>query len=413
MQQDGAQDVSPGEIGARARRIRRRRGLSLSTAAGLAGISPSYLSMLESGQRRFDRRSLINNVAEALGCSVLDLTAEPYGPSDRIAAEAISTIPAISMALLDCAIDDVPDIPARPIHELVDAVRTANAHRDQTDYVRAGQGLGLILTELQVVAATARDETDREKALCGLVEAGIVAYELTKNLGHPELGLQAARRSLEAARRLDHPALLAFAQWNRALALMRLGARRRAGNVLEEAIEDLEPVIDPDSSDTLSAEVYGLLHLTSALHAARSGAVESSQTHLDEAEHIAGRTGERNSLLQHFGPTNVAAWRLSIGVELEEGARAYERAASTNIKIESLQSRNRTAGVNFDLARALAQEGGSQDLRAIKYLDRADRTAPHRTRQDPVARELVATLNQRARKPMWELTSLRHRFGVQ
>jgi len=35
-------------IGARARLIRRRRGLGLATAAGLAGISKGYLSMLES-----------------------------------------------------------------------------------------------------------------------------------------------------------------------------------------------------------------------------------------------------------------------------------------------------------------------------------------------------------------------------
>ncbi len=41
-------------IGSRARMIRRRRGLSLDVAAGLAGISKSYLSMLETGRRRFD-----------------------------------------------------------------------------------------------------------------------------------------------------------------------------------------------------------------------------------------------------------------------------------------------------------------------------------------------------------------------
>ena len=43
-------------IGARARMIRRRRGLSLEVAAGLAGITKGYLSMLELGQRGFNRR---------------------------------------------------------------------------------------------------------------------------------------------------------------------------------------------------------------------------------------------------------------------------------------------------------------------------------------------------------------------
>ncbi|MGB9046932.1 MAG: helix-turn-helix transcriptional regulator, partial [Pseudonocardiaceae bacterium] len=49
-----AEDASV--IGARARKIRTRRGLSLDVAAGLAGISKGYLSMLEHGQRGFNRR---------------------------------------------------------------------------------------------------------------------------------------------------------------------------------------------------------------------------------------------------------------------------------------------------------------------------------------------------------------------
>jgi transcriptional regulator with XRE-family HTH domain len=57
-------------IGARARKIRRRRGLSLEVVAGLAGITKGYLSMLELGQRGFNRRGLIEDLAEALGCSV-------------------------------------------------------------------------------------------------------------------------------------------------------------------------------------------------------------------------------------------------------------------------------------------------------------------------------------------------------
>jgi transcriptional regulator with XRE-family HTH domain len=67
-------------IGARARKIRRRRGLSLDVTAGLAGIGKQYLSMLELGQRGFNRRGLIEDLAAALGCSVADLTGQPYLP---------------------------------------------------------------------------------------------------------------------------------------------------------------------------------------------------------------------------------------------------------------------------------------------------------------------------------------------
>jgi hypothetical protein len=43
---------------------------------------------------------------------------------------------------------------------------------------------------------------------------------------------------------------------------------------------------------------------------------------------IAQRVGERNALRRHFGPTNIAAWRLAVGIELGEGARAYADATS-------------------------------------------------------------------------------------
>ncbi|MGH3550750.1 MAG: helix-turn-helix domain-containing protein, partial [Pseudonocardiaceae bacterium] len=53
-------------IGALARKIRRRRGLSLEVVAGLAGITKQYLSMLELGERGFNRRGLLEDLADAL-----------------------------------------------------------------------------------------------------------------------------------------------------------------------------------------------------------------------------------------------------------------------------------------------------------------------------------------------------------
>jgi transcriptional regulator with XRE-family HTH domain len=70
-------------IGAQARMIWQHRGLSLEVAAGLAGITAQYLSMLERGLRGFNRRGLIEDVADALSCSVADLTGQPYPASDQ------------------------------------------------------------------------------------------------------------------------------------------------------------------------------------------------------------------------------------------------------------------------------------------------------------------------------------------
>jgi transcriptional regulator with XRE-family HTH domain len=55
----------------------------LDVVAGLAGISKQYLSALERGQRGFNRRGLLDDLATALCCSVADLTGQPYLPPDR------------------------------------------------------------------------------------------------------------------------------------------------------------------------------------------------------------------------------------------------------------------------------------------------------------------------------------------
>jgi transcriptional regulator with XRE-family HTH domain len=396
------------EIGSRLRMIRRRRGLTQDVVAGLAGISKPYLSQLENGLRAFERRSLFERLAAALDCSITDLTGEPYLPVDRQDAEGMAAIPGLEQGLHDCTLDDVPDIPARPVAELVAAVRVANEHRDQVHYALAGRDIGAILTELQVTVATGTAD-DRRAALAALVELGIVSYEIAKNLGHVSLAMEAAERGYAAAELLGDPALLGFAGWYRALALMRIGAPRRAKSSLTAAARLTEPLVNPASPDTLGSEVHGLVHLTSAAHAARQGRQDDVHSHLDEARQIANAAGERNSLRQHFGPTNVALWSVSIGVELCEGAVLAE----TKVDPLVLGSHNRTAGFHFDLARALSQEGGKRDREAIQHLDAADRIAPSRIRHDPIARSLLDSLEARTRASMWELSSLRHRWGVE
>ncbi len=48
------------------RRVRRRRGLTQIELAGLAGLSYSYISMIETGQRTLTRRDHVNALAAAL-----------------------------------------------------------------------------------------------------------------------------------------------------------------------------------------------------------------------------------------------------------------------------------------------------------------------------------------------------------
>ncbi|MBV9012533.1 MAG: helix-turn-helix domain-containing protein [Pseudonocardiales bacterium] len=395
-------------IGARARMIRRRRGLSLEVVGGLAGITKQYLSQMERGLRGFNRRGLIENLAEALGCSVADLTGQPYLPPDRATADALAVIAEITPLLYDISLDHVPDVPTRPVDQLAAWAAQANAHCEQARYALAGRDLDALLTELYVHAATGTPAV-RRTALTALVEACVVAFGIAHALGNPQLAVQAMDRGLAAAVRLGDPALAGFAGLARAGGFSCLGARRTASAVLAEVRAIVEPEADPTGEDVRAAEALGLTHVLAARLAIGDGRPGDAETHLAEAADLAHATGERNTLQWHFGPANVAAWSLTIAVEQGNGPSHAERLEVHPI---TPMSAGRGGRLHLDLARGYAQSEGARDAEAIRHLDTADRIAPTRIRNDPLARDLLLTLERRARRRAWELDSLRNRFGV-
>jgi hypothetical protein len=203
----------------------------------------------------------------------------------------------------------------------------------------------------------------------------------------------------------------AFAAMTSTSALSRMGARHRAQRVAAEALSTVAGA-DPGAEDTAAAEAAGMLHLSSAQMAAKDHDGDAAATHLQVAAELAERTGERNALQFTFGPANVRAWSLSIAVELGEGPERAETIARTPGYDTDLVAADRRSALHFDMARAYAQAGGTRDVDAIRSLDTADRIAPQRIRLDPVARDLVTQLTGRARRRLWELDSLRNRFGV-
>jgi transcriptional regulator with XRE-family HTH domain len=86
-------------IGARLRTLRRWRGKTQTELAGLAGLSPSFLSMVETGQRPLDRRSHIAALASALQVSETDLVGGPHLSRDRVQSDPHMAIPPLRVAL--------------------------------------------------------------------------------------------------------------------------------------------------------------------------------------------------------------------------------------------------------------------------------------------------------------------------
>ncbi|MGH3620806.1 MAG: helix-turn-helix domain-containing protein [Sciscionella sp.] len=406
-----APDPGASEIGQRVRMIRKRRGLSLDAVAGLAGISKPYLSHLETGKRNFERRSLLENLAAALGCSVADLTGQPYLPPDRVTAEGKRAITRIEQGCNDATLQDVPDLRPRSLDELRRRVERNAGLRDAGQYGIAAEDADRVLVELQVHVATSTGRERRDAAEL-VTFAAYNAFVVATTYGYFHLAQHAARRAYDAAMLTDRPELAAFAMFARAPSIARNGGRHRAARLLDRSIAEAEALTAIRDEHTTGAEMYGLLHLMGAHWAARAQDADSARTHLDEATRVARLTGERNGFHQHFGPTNVQVWQVAIGTELGDGPAAAERVEREPVDVAVLDSTDRTAALYRDLARAYGQAEGARDAEAIRHLDAADRLAPQRIRQDPLARELVAALSRRARRRVWELDSLRHRFGV-
>ncbi len=400
-------------IGERAHAIRRRRGLSLAVAAGLAGISKSFLSMLENGHRQFERRGLLEDLAAALGCSVADLTGQPYLPLDRESAHAKRVITQIERGLNEATLDDVPDLRPRPLDELAEWVRTGAELRDTAHYRRSGEDIDAALIALQVHVVAGADGRERQRAAELLTRAAYHAFVLATTFGYLHLAQLAARRAFDAARITERPELAAFAMFARAPSVARTGGRGRAMRLLDRALDDAEPRAAIREGHTLGAETFGLLHLMGAHFAARDERADLAADHLTEAGRVAALTGERNGFGQHFGLTNVMVWRVAVSAETAgTGVAIAEEVQRNPIDLDVLGSTDRAAALHFDLSRCWAQAGGARDTEATRYLDFADRLAPQRIRNDPMARELVTTLHRRAPRRVWELDSLRNRFGV-
>ncbi|WP_230465478.1 helix-turn-helix domain-containing protein [[Actinomadura] parvosata] len=142
--------------------------MSLEVLAGLVGRSPAWLSLIENGKRRLEKRSDIAALAEALDASATDLLG---GPAPAVPFQRGRIVPArLREVLLDASLMDPPDMPVRPIGvvaaEWAGPILAARQQSDQTTLARL---LPATIGELHVHAATAAG-ADQEIALRLLVD---------------------------------------------------------------------------------------------------------------------------------------------------------------------------------------------------------------------------------------------------
>jgi transcriptional regulator with XRE-family HTH domain len=382
-----APDESEPRIGMNVRAARRSRGMSLETLAGLTGRSKGWLSKIENGHSRLERRQDIAAIAEALRVSADALVGEP-APEIRPHGTAPNFYP-IRAALLDTTIDEPPDIPARAVGVLAKLAAAQDQALRRADYVTMVGQLPGLLGELQVHAGTAGG-SDRQLALRSLIQACASATIMLRHFGMNDLAWVSADRGRQAAQLLGDPA------WRGAAAFECAHARTAASKSqallsAPRRADELEPHI---GDDPFAHEVYGMLHLSAALACSVQGDHASARAHAAEAAQVAAPLGDRPDAFEVFGPANVGVWRASLAVDAGNPGEAL--AYAEQVQPQLLASNNRRAALGMEKARAYAML--SKDAQAIAELRQAERLSAAQVRHNPLTRELVADMLARARR---------------
>ena len=397
-------------IGARLRILRRWRGMTQVQLAGLAALSPSFISMVEQGQRPLDRRSHVASIASALRVSEVDLVGGPHLTPDPLQSDPHLGIPAIRVALQTNTLTSPAVDRARPVGELARVITDQiEPMRRATDYVGTGQLLPDVLDELHYHVAAPADEAAQQLALKTLVEACLCATFTAKNLNYADLAHLAALRAEEAAAQLGDPIYQGKAAFAWLNTLPRTAGVRNLA-AAERAAEDLQPyAVTP-----LGGQVLGMLLLTTSLMAASVQRSDTALHWLDEAEQVARTVPDqpmRN--WQAFSMANVHVWRVTVGVERgESGGAVLELSKGVNLDLLGPVP-SRRASFLADGGRGLARESRTMP-EAVRWLRQAEEAAPQRVRNSAAVRETVAYLLNRAKASAGgrELRGMAARMGV-
>jgi transcriptional regulator with XRE-family HTH domain len=373
--------------------------MTLQVLADLSGLSKSFLSMVENGERNLERRRHIVAIADALNVAPADLIGSAAEFMDSPRSGGHESVHDVRVALLTSSLDHTGAASAESPHRLLQEAEEINVLRLHCQFDAVGRRLRDLIPEAHR-AASSNEPTLGLKALVIATQAATFWLKYT---GYADLAWIAAERGRQAAERLEDPVWIGAADFARAQALSGLGAYPAMGDVAAAAAQ-------ATSRDTQAGlEVYGI-HLLNQAFAASAGGGADVSAALTEARDVAARTGEGDAFGFMFGPANVDLG--ASGIALEQGNPDEALQIGRVLDPRTIPTPYRRSAYYLDLAAALVRTGHTSE--AILELRRAEQIAPQRFQNSPLARELIAVMLQRStRNPDGrELRSIAHRLGV-
>lgn len=387
-------------IGRTVRQIRHAKRKSLAVIAGRAGISVSYLSRIESGERALDRRSLIIALANALEVAPSELTGAALSSPGLLDEDAL--LPAVRHALLAVAMyAPQGEVQAGMVLE----ARVGALLDDQRDcrFTAVGEALPALIRDLHTTLDVGREVEHVLRLVVLLHVQGTQAW-LGDVGGSMDLAWQAAALARQAAERLDDPVASAVAAFGSAHGLLAAGAVDLAQRQVN--------AVHAGTGSPAAIAATGMLTLTSSLVSATAGDRAAQTAALTEAASLASvAPDDQDALWFGFSPSNVGVWRMSVANELGEHAEAARIGATVNA--DALPSPTRRAAFYRELGRAFARLPKRHE-QAVQALRIAEDLAPARMHRHPFMRSVLAELLAKARRDAAgrELRGMAYRAGL-
>lgn len=379
-------------VGKNIARIRKQRGLTQHQLAAAANVSRSMLAQVETGKER-GSTVWVGSVARALGVDPSEL----YG-KDREPAELATVVPILRRTL--AATDFVDDVEPVALPELARQVAQVSQWRRDAKYTRITETLPDLVDALLVSG-----QHSGRPAYSLLVDAYRAANTVAHKLGYSDLSMTATDRMVWAAERSGDPLLLGTVHYVQAATFSRVGATPKALRLIGRSLGDIEPLVDEDAT---AAAVASMLHMRAGTIAAATGDADTSRTHLDEAEHLAGHIGDRVIYNTPIGPANVSAYRVCAEADLGEPGKAIEYVRA--MRIPNGFPAERRAYFWVDAARAYL--GAGQLEAATGALVESRAASAEHFRASRTVDDTIDTLAALQRRPSDTLRSLARSAGM-
>ncbi|MEV6130263.1 helix-turn-helix transcriptional regulator [Streptomyces violaceusniger] len=372
-------------------RIRHYRGdRRQDVVAGLAGISPDYLSQIERGLK-IPSLPILCAIAQELGVPTAALLADTPAPS-RVPPD--TTEPAIVQALMGYGPPrSAPVAEPTALRERVESAWRA-WQSSKTRFTDMAGVLPCLIADTEHAARAHRsaDDTGQRRDIMRVsADLYFLLRSYLRRTGRVDLSMMAADRAVRAAEEADDPLRIAAAQWNLGHILLAAQELDGAEEGALRAVEELgrAPMAAPDR-----VAMTGALQLVAVVAEGRRRNWLAARDRLrTQARPAALKVGEGNIMWTVFGPTNVDLHEVSI--ELEAGAASEALHVADEVDTSGLASMERSFTFNLEVARChnLRREDAAVLLSLLELED----LAPEDLARTPLARELMLTVIRRGR----------------